>query len=415
MDNFTKKILNNLVMKYEESKSFTGANKVSQSFAACPEKLFPKYKDDSDFETFDLLNEAVRQMEEEQLVTAERERSGVIKRIRLNPENLDMIYKMLDRQPKLEKNEWFLHRMEEADVKNSSILNHYAMVQRERIRANKKIEFYEGEDKKAFNNLLKAISFVTENQTETFIRDASVKLYGDSKYLEKIQGKTQSFLYQFGEFEEKDTVFEECGMVKTPTYVMIKGNAVIRMAGQILDLSCLKGDIALSTVSIEEIEEICVLGSRIITIENMTTFHDYDNKDDFCIYLGGFHNKVKRDFLYRLYQMNETKTYLHFGDIDAGGFYIYEHLKEKTGIPFMLFNMDVSTLLRYKKDWKELTAHDRTRIKKLLQRYTDNSKENNSPETNTMKSGTITAEYGKVLHFMLEHNCKLEQEVLYVK
>lgn len=65
-----------------------------------------------------------------------------------------------------------------------------------------------------------------------------------------------------------------------------------------------------------------------------TSFHDYSAEDDFVVYLGGFHNKVKRDFLLYLYQWNPEKEYRHFGDIDAGGFYILEHLKKETGIPF---------------------------------------------------------------------------------
>ena len=109
----------------------------------------------------------------------------------------------------------------------------------------------------------------------------------------------------------------------------------------------LKGDIALSTATLKELDEIQVRGRRIVTIENLTSFHDYADRNDFIVYLGGFHNKTKRRFLLSLYEKNPDKEYRHFGDIDAGGFYILEHLKAKTGIPFRSMHMDVETLKKY--------------------------------------------------------------------
>ena len=134
-----------------------------------------------------------------------------------------------------------------------------------------------------------------------------------------------------------------------------------------------------------------MIGKRVVTVENLTSFHDYEGTDDFVIYLGGFHNKVKRDFLMFLYEQNDGKKYLHFGDIDAGGFYILEHLKAKTGIPFKTLYMDVETLVKYKSQTKRLTQNDRQRIKNLLAK---------------------TENYKDVLEYMLEQDCKLEQEVL---
>ena len=51
------------------------------------------------------------------------------------------------------------------------------------------------------------------------------------------------------------------------------------------------------------------------------------------IYLGGYHNSVRRKLLELLYQDFPKAEYLHFGDIDVGGFEIYRDLCRKTGIP----------------------------------------------------------------------------------
>ena len=144
-----------------------------------------------------------------------------------------------------------------------------------------------------------------------------------------------------------------------------------------------------------------VLGKRVVTVENLTTFHDYAGAEDFVIYLGGFHNRTKREFLMFLYEQNPNLEYRHFGDIDAGGFYILEHLKEKTGIPFLSMFMNVNTIKQYKEQSKTLTVKDRERIANLLNRIESKTKEDSSIE-----------DYSDVLHFMLDYNCKLEQEAI---
>ena len=79
---------------------------------------------------------------------------------------------------------------------------------------------------------------------------------------------------------------------------------------------------------------------------------------------------------------------MHFGDIDAGGFYILEHLKTKTGIPFQPYRMNAETLKKYKKQAVPLTEHDRKRLQKLRQNPV----------------------YSETIRYMLENNIKLEQE-----
>ncbi len=401
MDKYESKILNRLLDKYEESKSFNGTNQVKQSFYLYPEKEFPRYKDDSDYETYAAINNAVLFLENKDYVQVTRERNGVIKRVKLQEVNIYLIYNTLKRRPKEEENEWIANQLDQIYSKNSLILKRYAENQKIRLAQNKKVEFYEN-DHSEYENILKAVLFVEMNEKEIFVRDASVQLFGDSKYLERILMKVQLLMFKYGDFEEKDTVMEECGIVKTPTYVAIKGKVIINIAGQIIDLSNFKGDLALSTKTIEEIEDIKVLGNRVITIENLTTFHDYDKVDGCCIYLGGFHNKIKRRFIKELSQKNPHKEYYHFGDIDAGGFHIYEHLVEKTGIMFQLLNMDIMTLETNRNIWRTLTVNDKKRLESLIQRL--NEKECNH---------SLVVDYREVLLYMLDNNCKIEQEGLY--
>lgn len=113
-----------------------------------------------------------------------------------------------------------------------------------------------------------------------------------------------------------------------------------------------------------------------------------DNNSVF-VYLGGSHNQTKQIFLKRVYLQNPNKVYYHKGDIDVYGFLILENLRGKTEIPFTPLEMDIATLERFYKSglYKELTEND----KKL------------------MRSEKLQ-KYSEVFGYMLEHNCKVEQE-----
>ncbi|MBR3336772.1 MAG: hypothetical protein IKG26_07045 [Bacillus sp. (in: Bacteria)] len=93
--------------------------------------------------------------------------------------------------------------------------------------------------------------------------------------------------------------------------------------------------------------------------------------------------------LVNTYANNPDIDYYHYGDIDAGGFYILLHLREKTGVEFKPMNMDVETIATNVDYAKPLTENDKRRLKNLL-----------------------NGEFNDVVTYMLENNCKLEQEVL---
>lgn len=400
MDKYSRQILNKLVEKYEASKSFTGQNLVTQNFYLHIAGEFPKYKDDSDFDTFSDINEAVTDLKARQWIEFQEGRNGIVKRVSLNLQYLQEIYSALGKTSKVEDNQW-LKTILEGYAKSTSILMEYASKQLANIYANKKVEFYSGNHQN-YQDVLKICEFIAKNKTEIYIRDLSIRVFGDSKRLEQIQGKVESLLYQCGNYEEKKSVFEECGVVKTPTYVTMKGKGRLLFPYQDIDLSKIDGDIAISSKTIESLLEIQILGMRVITIENLTTFHDYANTEDFCIYLGGFHNQIKEQFIKKMYQQNQGKEFYHFGDIDAGGFYIYEHLLHKTMIPFRLMNMNVAILERYKDSWKKLTDNDKKRLVKLLEKQKEK-----------MTQGVEEiGDYSGVLEYMLERNCKLEQEAV---
>lgn len=126
-------------------------------------------------------------------------------------------------------------------------------------------------------------------------------------------------------------------------------------------------------------------------MENLTTYHDAPENNAVVIYLGGFHNSVRTQLLSSIYSQNPHINYFHKGDLDIYGFLILENLKKKTGINFEPYEMDIKTLKQcyYSGFYKPLTKTDVERSQSpLLDKYRD------------------------VIDFMLENNCKVEQESL---
>ena len=150
-------------------------------------------------------------------------------------------------------------------------------------------------------------------------------------------------------------------------------------------------------ISGEDIGKVCFEKEaqirRVITIENLTAFFRWEEEESLMVYLGGYHNSVRRALLQKIYAAFPDAVYCHFGDIDVGGFLIYEDLCRKTGIPFQLYRMDLDTLKEYEKYGKALTENDRVRIEKML-------KEN------------PFVPYADVLAYMLSAGIKLEQECI---
>lgn len=384
MMNYEKEILNALINKYEKSKSFTGQNKVNQSFSVRLEKLFPEFADDAEYDIFTQINEAVQNLLDKSFVSVTRKKNGVFNIVSLNTEKNDIIYTFLKRKPKTETNNALMNILYRYSSEND-ILSDFCNEQIERINTNKKVRFFDG-DLQEFENVLKAVSEITKVREETFIRDFSVRAFGDSKIFETIINKVTKLLFQYGDFPNEDTILEEMNVVRNPGHVYFKGCGIITIGSQTVDLSQIKSDIAISSLLLDDIR-VKITGKRLVTIENLTTFNKFNEPDTFALYLGGYHNYHRRNFIKRIYQQNPEIEYLHYGDIDAGGFYILLHLRKKTGIDFIPYNMNADILKKYSSYTKKLTENDRKRLENLL-----------------------NTEFSETIMYMLENNCKLEQE-----
>lgn len=389
MTEYQEKLLNRLIDSYEKSRTYMGTNKTRQRFTIEISKLFPEYADESDFASFQKINSDMQELKDIRFISLKIRSGEMIDKAELNVPLLDDIYNFLGRKP---KKDTYAEALELFNKYKGfdPVLDRFCEEQTANIRANKSVKFLSANgDHTELENILIALKEIRNIQSETFYRDFSVKVYGDSKTFDNIVDKVVGVLCRFDESANEDSVLADLNLIKNPGHIYFKGNAVIVIGGQKLDISGLSGDVGISSEMLRNVDSIKAGGKNIITVENLTSFHSYSENDDLVIYLGGYHNTLRRDFIKKIYSDNKDKEYLHFGDIDAGGFYILEHLKHRIGIDFKPFHMDIPTLKRYKSYCKSLTENDRKRLYLLLGR-----------------------DYDDVIRYMLENNCKLEQEAI---
>lgn len=391
MRQYGQKILEALLDQYERSKSFIGTNINNQSFSKKIEDLFPKYSDESQYTLFKDVNEQIGELEKTGLVSVKHKKKGaivsdVVVSVTLNLEQLEECYRLLGRTPKSELNDSIIALLTEYEHK-SSILEKFCTEQINRLAENKKADHFDSLE--SFEQILKVLAVIESVPEETFIRNFSIRILGDSKAFEKIKTKVVSILFKYGDYPNQETILDDLNVVKNPGYVYIKGKGSVTISGQNIDFSKLDGDFGISSKVLDDVESISVTAGKVITIENLTTFNTFEDEDAFVVYLGGYHNSIRRKFITKMYEMNQDKDYYHYGDIDAGGFYILLDLRRKTGIPFKPMRMDVEMLMKYSAFTKRLTENDRNRLENLKD-----------------------TEFAGVVEYMLKNDCKLEQEAI---
>ena len=141
----------------------------------------------------------------------------------------------------------------------------------------------------------------------------------------------------------------------------------------------------------QKAKSIHIRDAALMTVENLTSFHRLEREHIFYLFLSGYHTRTKQALLQRIARENPGLSWHHFGDLDPDGLAIAGHLIRKTGLPFQLCAMGVQELQRFQTYAKPLEAPDRAKAEAMI------------------KQGSS---YAGILRYMLEHNCKLEQEII---
>ena len=394
---YEEKILKYLVENYRESKKDSGNNKINRRTQLEPEKLYKKYgANDGDFEEISKLNQSVEELFKKGFVTRKTETFGTqLQCIYLIDDRIQEIeryladkYGYVSKDRKIEKLKQLIDRYGNAAPickKECAILS--GCVKARKVPKN--ID--------ELDDVLKAAAFIEKNQEDLYIREVSMKVYGDSKYfenetLQSVCAILRKYSNRNSDDELSDEILLDYHIAKEPQKLCIKGNVIINISGKEVDISGFCEGIEFLASDLPNIQAVEVIAPEFMTIENRTSYLRYQEENVVTFYLGGYVNRYQRDFLKLVYASNQDITYKHFGDIDAGGFWIHHNLCEVTGIDFELFGMSVDELQNreYAMCLHQLSDNDRSRLRELY----------------TMDI------YAEVVHYMLAQGVKLEQEIV---
>lgn len=399
MVQYDKMILNKLLDIYESSSLSIGENVRTVHIDVRFVKTFiPSYFDESS-EEYEKIHILMQQLEDKnliQIIWKDNKKGHIISKVRLKVEHLNLAYAYVKRKSKAELVSDNIEKLEEVLSQTyATVCKNFVTYLLSRLKHNKPVkEFIKLDDWKGTLDLLKAIRSVEENTKQMYLREFSISIFQDSKMFESMMRKVYNIFEHFGDKNISEDLAEwlaEYNIYQTPNFVYLKGDATIHIGNTIIELVAFNQGIGISGDDINkiQIDETAKI-EKILTIENLTTYFRWKEANSLIVYLGGYHNLVRRNLLRKIYDAFPNAKYAHFGDIDAGGFEIYRDLCEKTKIPFNMYNMDLNVLKKYEKYGKSLTQSDRKRLEHIQ---------------NEMNLSELIA-------YMLEHNIKLEQECM---
>lgn len=402
MKRYDEFVLQKLMDQYENSSVYTRENQRNRWIRlAITEKNFPEYFNDT-LRLHEVIHEQLEALELKGLISLQwknQKKGHILEKCTLNLEKVEEIYGILKRRPKKEKEGKILLICSSYEGKDAT-LDAYLQYIRNRVEQGESVAHYLDLNKPGeFEEQCRLLLCMLTNEDMVYLREFSVRNLGDSKTAEKEIHAAASILGQFspdGRFTDLDEeqVLEECLIYRNPSWIYFKGKGQFACGASEITLKDFPEGIGFPVRDMEQLVFGEVAPDRIVTIENLTSFHRWQDADTLAIYLGGYHNRDKRRFLMKLHEAYPDTPCFHFGDIDCGGFYIWKDLCKKTDTPFCPLQMDEETYLTYLKWGKPLTDRDQKELKKMME-------------------DPFFESQVKLFQTMLEKGVKLEQEVLY--
>lgn len=340
MNNYRNEILNEFIDRYEKSSYYKGKSEKTRKISIVLHKKFPEYGHSFHYEETNELENIVFQLQSQGFVEFSKKSIPGNRELILNQEEncLDRIYKELKRVPVKEK---IIHYVKLLDqyYEETFIKDFVDEMKKRAIHQQSLLPYLKVYDENDLENVMKILKGMIDQKDEISFRRFSEKVLGDTKKLEKYKNKIVHIIKDFYDdtLDNENDIFEAFYIRKNPAYVYLKGNAILQINGQIINLNEMHYYFVLPSICIKDLKIKRIDAKQVMTIENLTSFHDVSLNDTFYIFTNGFHNHAIEAFLKCLYDfLGESVHYFHFGDIDAGGFHIYESLIKKTQIPFQM-------------------------------------------------------------------------------
>lgn len=156
------------------------------------------------------------------------------------------------------------------------------------------------------------------------IREASARLFNDSKRIEKLTGPIDVLLANSTETEIREpfAVWQELGLFREEHPVRLAGDVLVERERVTARL-----DTPYMGLPADTVRRLASVPELVMTIENLTTFHSEArrrcNESALLIYTAGMPSPAWRAMYARLLmELPASVPVFHWGDIDEGGFRI---------------------------------------------------------------------------------------------
>lgn len=402
-------ILNKLLDKYENSKSYL--KDTNRRIMVKAEEI--KEYDTENYEQKTLFHEILKELKLKELVDynyLKYEEGNILDKIWLEKDNIDNAYIEIQRENPKNHYIVIMKNLEKMNFKQEWLRNFYENMKKymtENQKANNLLPF------EKFEHILKALEEIDKMQSTNEVnsilkRVFSIKCYNDSKYFEKCIEKniisiTKKYYFEKSDNVElsNDEILKEIGIVKYPEIIEFCGNIICNVKNRQIEFSDVTEGNYINSNTILNLQNIELINTnKIIWIENKANYIDYiSNKksNELVIYHGGFYSPIKGKFFKKVYESSkltsEDITYLHWSDIDIGGFEIFMRLKNNIVSEIIPYKMDKETLIENKNNWNYFDEKYKKKLYGL--------RENNEYKI-----------FFDSMDIMLKHNCKLEQEAI---
>jgi hypothetical protein len=422
MVNYEKEILDCLLDKYESGKAFMNGEP-SRRIMVHRSKIKSFRKTYENIDTKILFHDALQRLKDRDLINFSWEKyeaGNIVDEIWLNPdpERLLESCRRAGRKPKAQILRELEAVLDEAlsscrgrSSEGSDGLDLYRFLQRQKetIQEKKRVpRYFFADDPERNRALLRFLRELMFNDGEEMERVVSMRLYGDSKYFEhELKPKALSVLRavakeeQDGDLNDADLLLQR-GIVRWPEVLEFRGSVQTESDdGEIADYAAQRYGAYLNTDALRHVRNVNVRGiSRMITIENKANYiwyiQNHHHAQELVVYHGGCCSPMKGRWLRMLAdavrRQNPKAEFLHWSDIDAGGFRIFVQLKDHLIPEAAPWHMDVDTLVKYKARAVSLRTDSYRRLLEQMQK---------DPEYMVFR---------ETLSCMLEQDIRLEQE-----
>ncbi len=407
--NYKNLILTRLLNKYEKSKTYLDKNKLNRRILLkLRSSEFPEY-DIENTEIKESINFVIDELYRKGFIEYEwlkHEENNIIDKVWLSMDRIDDIYKDTDRIPKKTKVNNAITMLREASRNLSELwIRRFLEDMELAIESKRSITPFLPEEPDMIKALFDALRVIdTKGDEEYLERVFSIKCFNDSKFFEKnLKKRLIDIIKKYllsGEAEgyPDEEILAQIGIVKVPEQIDFCGEVTGNLDGHYLDFSFFNKGISINSWTVRELANIELKSTnRVLFIENKANYIDYifkkRDKGELVIFHGGFYSPVRGLFFKKIYEACYTEKieFYHWGDIDAGGFKIFNRLKHNIIPGLKPYLMDREAFISKKYYWMTFD-----------EKYSNILKE--------MMGKEDFKEFHNVIELMLKEKARLEQE-----